>query len=135
GDDIKLADGQIRTVISVKSDTELTIAAKFDPSPEGSTFTVRKANNNPGDFFDINAADGQYVAAMEVYAENLIVWKNKSIFGISGSTANSLLESADPFKITPISNSTGAISQDSVISVKNDIFFLNEYGINALSLV
>lgn len=135
GDSIKVADGQIRTVVSIDSNTELTVAAKFIPEQTNTTFSVLKPNNNPGDFFDVNSADGLYVTGMEIYAENLIIFKNRSIWGLSGSTVGSITNSADPFKLTPVSSSTGCISPDSVVPVNNDIFFLNEYGAQALSLV
>lgn len=135
GDEISV-DGQIRTVTSINSDTEIVIAIGFDPDiSSGSSFTILKADNNPGDFFDVNGSDGQIVTAMEVFAENLIIWKNNSIYGLSGSTVGTIAASADPFKLTPISTSTGCINQDSVVPVKNDILFINRYGINSLSLV
>lgn len=135
GDNIKLADGQTRTIISVTSNTELQIAAKLIPEAINSSFSILKPNNNPGDFFDVNGADGLYVSGMEVYAENLIIFKNRSIWALSGSTVGSIINSADPFKLTPVSASTGCISPDSIVAVNNDIFFLNEYGAQALSLV
>lgn len=135
GDSIKTADGQIRQVIRVVSQTEITIAAAFDPDITTGTYQILKPNANPGDAFDVNNADGQSVTAIKTYAENLVIWKTGSIFQIQGSTNAAIVSSPDPFRVVPVSTSTGAINQDSITPIKNDILFVNEFGVNALSLV
>jgi len=81
-------------------------------------FTV----SNGGGFIDVSKNDGQIGTALKVFKNSLLVFKERSFYQFSFTTAGIP-------SIEQVSPSIGCISHRSVVAVENDIFFASDRGI------
>ncbi|MBD3335752.1 MAG: hypothetical protein GF355_09575 [Candidatus Eisenbacteria bacterium] len=83
-------------------------------------------------YIDVNSGDGDRIVAIDTsFFGQLIVFKRRSIHKIQGSSSDPA--TGDPFRRTPISDRIGTIGPGTVARVGNDILFLSDRGIHALS--
>ncbi len=89
--------------------------------------------SNYGGIIPININDGQQITAIGTFYNRLIVFKTKSIHMIDGDSAIGS-GGINEFSVTPINQSKGCSASNSLINIYNDMFFIDETGINRLSV-
>lgn len=70
------------------------------------------------DFIDVGSDDGDVITALVADGDRLLVFKNRSIWGIYGYDS-------DTFQVEQISDSLGAVSQEAVVETPNGIYFFH----------
>src|SRR3990167_8270952 len=78
--------------------------------------------NGSGGFIDINKNDGQSITGLKVFKDNILVFKEDSIYQFSFTTAGLP-------QINQVNPSVGCIAPRSIVAVENDIFFLSRRGL------
>lgn len=93
---------------------------------------------NPEDWHTIDDAgwvevglnDGQKITALKAFFDVLLIFKEHSIYALTGSSGDPT--SDDYFYLRPVNSSIGAASNRSIVQVGNDLFFLSYSGIYGL---
>jgi hypothetical protein len=81
--------------------------------------------------FEVGSGDGDRIVALDTsFFGQMIVFKRRSIHRITGTTD---IGGADPFRRSPISDRLGTLGSSTLVRVGNDIIFLTERGVSALS--
>lgn len=78
--------------------------------------------NGGGGFIDVSKNDGQMGTGLKVFKDSLLVFKDRSIYKFS-------FTSASLPQIEQVNSSVGAINQRSIVAVENDVFFASDRGI------
>ena len=78
--------------------------------------------NGSGGFIDINKNDGQEITGLKVFKDNVLIFKEESIYQFS-------FTSAGLPQINQVNPSVGCIAPRSIVAVENDIFFLSRRGL------
>lgn len=78
-------------------------------------------------WIEIGLNDGQKIIGLKAFFDVLIIFKEHSIYVLSGSSGNPV--SDDYFSVGSINSSIGAVSNRSIVQVGNDIYFLSDKGI------
>lgn len=90
---------------------------------EDFTFPVEESEaNQHGGFIDFPTFDGSKVIGLKVAFNDLLIFKNKSVFKIFGSSPAN-------YQKVQLFNANGAIADKSIVSGANTVFFLNKDGI------
>ena len=86
---------------------------------------------------EAGVGDGQYIVgarSIHIPASNnsqLVIFKNRSTFALTGNSA--LPSDADFFRTVGLNENYGAINDDVIVQVGNDLLSLNEFGITSYS--
>ena len=78
--------------------------------------------SNGGGFIDISRNDGQQGTALRLFKNNLIVFKEESIYQFSFTTSGAP-------SVTQITASVGCVAPRSVVAVENDLLFASRRGV------
>lgn len=78
--------------------------------------------NGSGGFIDVSKNDGQSITGLKVFKDNVLVFKDDSIYQFS-------FTSAGLPQINQVNPSVGCIAPRSIVAVENDIFFLSRRGL------
>lgn len=78
--------------------------------------------NGSGGFIDVNKDDGQSITGLKVFKDNVLIFKEDSIYQFS-------FTSAGLPQINQVNPSVGCIAPRSIVAVENDIFFLSRRGL------
>ncbi|MEW5820329.1 MAG: hypothetical protein AB1782_09075 [Cyanobacteriota bacterium] len=103
--------------------TKLSYSALSDPED---WTTVDDAG-----WMEVGLNDGQKIVGIKSFFDVLVVFKERSIYILSGSSGDPA--SNDYFVLEPINASIGAVSNRSIVQVGNDLYFLSEKGVYTLS--
>lgn len=90
----------------------------------GTAKTSRVRFSHPGepedyrtnDYFDVGADDGDSVTGLCSLHNQLFIFKNRSVWMLSGYDSNT-------FQLTKVTDSAGAVSQEAICRNENDVFF------------
>lgn len=120
-----VATQENRLYISVSTDaSDFTNAAttlhNSTEVPGASVFAGTGAN-----YVDINKDDGDKITGLGKFQEQLIIFKERSIFSLT-------FDSTGVPILTAVSKSYGCISHRSIDNVENDLFFLTRNGVYVL---
>lgn len=88
--------------------------------PGATVFTGTTAN-----FIDVRKDDGDFITAIGLFQDVLIVFKKNSIFQLDFDASGAPI-------VTPITYATGCLSQKSVVGVENDLLFLSSEGVRRI---
>lgn len=107
--------------------------------PNNPTKLSYSALSNPEDWTTANDAgwmevglnDGQKIVGIKAFFDVLVIFKEHSIYVLSGSYGDPT--SSDYFFLKPINSSLGAVSNRSIVQVGNDLYFLSDKGVFTLS--
>lgn len=86
---------------------------------------------------EAGVGDGQYIVgsrSMHIPASNnsqLVIFKNRSTFVLTGNS--SLFGDPDYFKVIELNENYGALNNEVIVQVGNDILTLNEFGVTSYS--
>jgi hypothetical protein len=105
--------------------TKLSYSALSDPEDWTTT--------DDAGWIEVGLNDGQKITGLKAFYDVLVIFKERSIYILSGSSGNPA--SADFFYLKPINNAIGAISNRSIVQAGNEIFFLSDSGIYTLGTV
>lgn len=75
-----------------------------------------------GGFIDVSKNDGQQITGMIVFKDSLLVFKERSIYQFTFTSAG--LPS-----VTQVNPGVGCVAPRSIVAVENDVFFASEFGI------
>jgi len=121
--------GPIGKVIEVYKDTLFIFGDPSAPSRLYYSGGGDKINDfsasNGGGFIDISRNDGQMGTNVKIYRNNLVVFKERSVYQFSFTTSGAP-------SVTQITASVGCVSYRGVVTVENDLFFVSERGIFTL---
>lgn len=84
---------------------------------------------------DAGGGDGQQIVgarALHIPASNssaLIIFKDRSTYALTGTSA--VLTDADAYKVVLVNPKYGAINENCIVQVGNDIYALNEFGVTS----
>lgn len=89
--------------------------------------------SNYGGIIPVNTNDGQQITSLGTFYNRLIIYKTKSIHMIDGDSAIGS-GGINEFSVIPINQSKGCVAPNSLVNIYNDMFYIDESGINRLSL-
>jgi len=79
-----------------------------------------------GGFIEVEKDDGQRITGMHAYQGDLIVYKERGIYRVTGAGIDSV------FTLSPISRTIGCTSHHTIQNVLNDQYFCSEVGVHSL---
>lgn len=84
------------------------------------------------DYFDVGLSDGQKITGIGILDQWLVVFKERSIYILSGSGPSDWKLSATVNNLVNVANSIGCVSHRSVVQVGNDLWFMSNDGVRSL---
>lgn len=105
--------------------TKLSYSALLDPDD---WTTVNDAG-----WLEVGLNDGQKITALKAYFDILLVFKERSIYALSGYSGDPTSENF--FFVKQLNASVGAVSHRAIEQVGNTLFFLSDDGVYALEAV
>lgn len=118
--------GQIGTYIAMYKDSLFISGDPSNPSrlyysgggDKLEDFTI----GGGGGFIDVSKNDGQAITGMIVFKDSLLVFKERSIYQFS-------FTSAGLPQVSQVNPGVGCVAPRSIVAVENDVFFASEFGI------
>lgn len=102
--------------------TKLSYSALSDPEDW-------QTENDAG-WIEVGLNDGQKIVGIKSFFDVLLIFKEQSIYILTGSSGDP--NSEECFSLTPMNASIGAVSNKSIIQVGNDLYFLSDKGVYTL---
>lgn len=118
--------------------SEKLVFAHIENNPSRVVWTgggpnVDKAHwSKGGGYVDINKDDGEVITGIKQFENRVIVFKERSIYQLT-LTYNGDLGIVEPV-VTRLSAAVGAISNDTIVQVENDLFFMGRRVGSGISL-
>lgn len=84
------------------------------------------------DYFDVNLSDGQPITGIGVLEDYLVIFKEKSIWVMTGDSPADWKISSSNNNLVNVFNGVGCVSHRSIVQVGNDLWFLSDDGIRSL---
>lgn len=89
---------------------------------------IGQLNNSPAlNFFDVNTDDGQKLVGFATLYDQLIIFKEDSIFIMTGTDLDFDSVTLD-FRVSQVNSAIGCTAFQTITVIRNLIFFLNEEG-------
>lgn len=84
------------------------------------------------DYFDVGFDDGQKITGIGILDQWLVIFKERSIYILSGSGPADWKLSGTVNNLVNVANSVGCVSHRSIVQVGNDLWFMSQDGIRSL---